>query len=116
MAPVAFDATIPFKGACGRGKWQESRLVVLPHFRGRGIGIALSEWVGEYHRSRGERMYSTTRNWQLGQVRDRSPRWRPTRWNGAARAVEHSHSVPGHSGVIRYCHEYVGLTTAEQPP
>lgn len=72
---LGFVSTIPQPSRFG-GFWREHRLVVLPAARGRGIGVMLSEWLGEQALASGHRYMSRTRNETVAAARDRSPKWR----------------------------------------
>ena len=61
------------------GYWREHRLVVLPQWRGRGIGVALSEWLGEQTLASGSRHFSRTRNGTVAAARDHFALWRRVR-------------------------------------
>jgi GNAT superfamily N-acetyltransferase len=105
---LGFVSAIPQPSTFG-GYWREHRLVVLPEARDRGIGVALSEWLGEQALASGHRYFSRTRNAVVASARDRSPQWRRTRHT-------ESRATDGHrrmkrielAGVRSWGHEYVG--------
>ena len=110
--PAGFDASLPARGRI-LNRWREHRLVVLPEFRRQGVGRALSEYVGDYHLGRGQSFSSTTESAAMGDYRDRSPLWKPTRWNHKARgSTSSSSSRQAVRDVPRYCHLYVGRAHA----
>ena len=62
---------------------REHRLVILPEVQGMGIGIALSEFMGEMYTRNGYRYYCKTSHPKLGLYRDKHPeKWRPSTYNG----------------------------------
>ena len=89
------------------------RTVVLPDFQGMGIGMKLSEWLGERCHMDGYRYYSKTSHPRMGEYRNGSPLWRGSVKNGKARskeeveyaAVKRNHNMKSQAS---YSHEYIG--------
>lgn len=107
-ALVGFVSAIAMPARWGH-LMREHRLVVLPEFRGQGIGRALSEWMGEAALASGHRYYSRTRNLTVAAARDRSPRWVRTdhtnpRQRDGHRRLSHIPLV----GVASVGHRYIG--------
>lgn len=115
--PVAFTSSISFPHAQIKYGRREHRTVVLPDFQGLGLGVRLSEWLGEWHLQQGHRFYSRTTHPRLGAYRDSSPLWRAT---GGNRKAQSSASLQGRGqgreggswavdlSRVAYSHEYVG--------
>lgn len=62
---------------------REHRLVILPEVQGMGIGVALSEFMGEHYTRNGYRYYCKTSHPKLGVYRNKHPeKWRPSTYNG----------------------------------
>lgn len=113
--PVGFVAVLAFPNGNFKHGWREHRLVVLPDFQGLGIGMRLSEAVGEIITMDGGRYFSKTAHPRMIDYRDRSIAWRATSKNRRARPDYAPHlktKEDGHKGrhAIRVCgsHEYVG--------
>jgi len=77
--PVAFSSALYFPHPQIQNFRREHRTVVLPDYQGVGIGNALSEFVGEYYKSRGARFISVTSHPAMIWHRSRSKLWRVTR-------------------------------------
>lgn len=73
---VAFVASISHPVKNGKKAKREHRLVVLPSYRGRGIGTKLSETMGQYEVSKGFRYFSKTSNKHLIRKRSKSKNWK----------------------------------------
>lgn len=75
---VGFSAALPFPNGNLRNAWREHRTVVLPDFQGLGIGMRLSDWVGQWMVDHDRRYFSRTAHPRMGAYRDASPLWRAT--------------------------------------
>ena len=64
-----------------KNAWRGHRTVVLPDFQGMGIGVRLSDSVGEIMLAEGKRYFSKTAHPRLGEYRNNSPKWKPTSKN-----------------------------------
>jgi ABC-type lipoprotein export system ATPase subunit/GNAT superfamily N-acetyltransferase len=81
--PVAFNAWYRFPHPTARNIMVNHRIVVLPDWQGAGLGMALSEHVGEHLRSQGDRYRITTAHPGLISAMRRSPRWRESKGTNA---------------------------------
>jgi hypothetical protein len=71
---------LPLAGIPAR---REHRLVVIPEVQGMGIGIALSEFMGEHYTGRNYKYYCKTSHPKLGLYRNKHPeKWKATPHNG----------------------------------
>lgn len=84
---VAFSAALPFPNGNLRNAWREHRTVVLPDFQGLGIGMRMSDWVGQHMVDAGRRYFSRTAHPRMGAYRDASPLWRATNASGKRQRV-----------------------------
>lgn len=113
--PVAFSAALPMPSGTLKNAWRGHRTVVLPDFQGLGIGVRLSDWMGERMISMGRRYYSKTAHPRMGGYRDHSPLWRPTIKNRLLRnktqnAINSYNSIGDKFRAEKDCwsHEYIG--------
>ena len=61
---------------------REHRLVILPEAQGMGIGVALSEFIGNYYINNGYKYYCKTSHPTLGKYRNSHPEiWKPSTYN-----------------------------------
>jgi len=118
--PVGFSSVIPLPSGTLRNAWRGHRTVVLPDFQGLGIGVRLSDAIGEIHLSEGKRYFSKTAHPRLGQYREHSPKWKGTSKNKIDRqdyAIDDPHRnrkfsldlLMRHKDRVCYSHEYIGL-------
>lgn len=113
--PIGFMSAIAFPNGNFSNAWREHRTVVLPDFQGMGLGVRLSDWVGEQFRKQGSRYFSKTSHPRMGEYRERSPLWVATSKNKKQRldynpdhkTKEDSHKMR-HAARLCYSHEYVG--------
>lgn len=115
-SPVAFASALPLPSGTIKNAWRGHRTVVLPDYQGLGIGVKLSDWVGQRFVNLGKRYFSKTSHPRMGQYRDSSPLWRPTSKNHKIR-----NSLNGKNKILigmnrsirenKYCysHEYIGI-------
>ena len=122
--PVGFASAIAQPNAM-RNAWREHRTVVLPDFQGMGIGVRISDALGEIHLKENKRFFSKTAHPRMGEYREQSSKWRPTAHNKEARGdyLVRESALPNprkskkysqeylqrHSGRFCYAHEYIGL-------
>lgn len=125
--PVGFSAVIAFPSGSVKNGFRGHRTVILPDFQGMGIGVRLSDAMGEIYVNEGKRFFSKTAHPRLGEYRERSSKWRPTAHNKQDRKdYDRAHSgnnlpVPRkdntkfskelmdiHKGRVCYAHEYIG--------
>ena len=113
--PVGFTSMLAFPNRNWKNGWREHRTVVLPDFQGLGIGVRLSDALGEMCLSEGLRFFSKTSHPRMGSYRDNSEKWRPTSKNRKKRTdylvgrgtKEDGHKLR-HAHRITFSHEYVG--------
>lgn len=86
---------------------REHRTVVLPDYQGMGLGVRLSEWLGEYLLDSGYRFYSKTSHPRMGEYRNASPLWRGARMN-AKEGYKMKDKVWKVKSTPAYSHEYIG--------
>ena len=113
---VGFESTLAMPSGTLKHAWKEHRLVVLSDFQGLGIGISLSETIGELLISEGKRFYSKTANIKLGEYRNHSKLWKPTSKNMIARPDQlirkrNYNNIVNTNLSLRICysHEYIGV-------
>jgi GNAT superfamily N-acetyltransferase len=104
-----------------RTKYRESRLVILPDYQGLGIGVKMSNAIGEMYLQRGHRYFSKTAHIRMGEYRQASPLWRKTQTNLKSREKSMSnsnkpqwHHLTLDTKRICYSHEYIGNHTTEE--
>ena len=118
---VGFTATITLPSGSLKNAWKGHRTVILPDFQGLGIGVRLSDAIGEIHIYNGMRYFSKTAHERLGEYRNKSTKWRPTTHNMENRSRQYDKSIKDkqntfyskelmskHANRICYCHEYMG--------
>jgi GNAT superfamily N-acetyltransferase len=118
---VGFAATITLPSGSLKNAWKGHRTVILPDFQGLGIGVRLSDAIGEIHIHNGMRYFSKTAHERLGEYRNKSIKWRPTTHNMEDRSRQYDKSIKDkqntfyskelmskHANRICYCHEYIG--------
>ena len=125
--PVGFNAVIPFPSGSVRNAWRGHRTVILPDFQGMGIGVRLSDAIGEIMIAEGKRYFSKTAHPRLGEYREASSKWRPTAHNKQDRGdydrLYEGNHLPNprskkekysrelkeiHKNRVCYAHEYIG--------
>ena len=120
--PVVFSGSLCLPGRIPplyegdtRGKFRESRLVVLPDYQGMGIGTKFSNAIGEYFLSIGYRYFSKTAHIRMGEYRQTSPLWRATATNLKSREKSQKqskkelwHHLVLDTKRLCYSHEYIG--------
>jgi ABC-type ATPase involved in cell division/GNAT superfamily N-acetyltransferase len=77
--PAGFCSVLPFPHATAKGIRKEHRTVVLPDFQGIGLGVRLSECVGQHYRDQGLRFRSVTSHPAMIGHRARSLLWKMDR-------------------------------------
>lgn len=108
--PVAFASSMPLPSGTTRNAWREHRTVVLPDYQGVGIGVRVSDEVAQIHVDEGRKYYSKTAHPRMGEYRDRSPLWKPTKHNRKIAKYKNGTMTDWvtRSGVYLYSHQYVG--------
>ena len=115
--PVGFSAVISFPSGSVKNGYRGHRTVILPDFQGLGIGVRLSDAMGEIYTSEGKRYFSKTAHPRLGEYREASTKWRPTTHNKQKRddyeSLQENQTkyskelMMRHQGRVCYAHEYV---------
>lgn len=119
---VAFSASLYLPGKIPplyegdtRGKFRESRLVILPDYQGMGFGTRMSNAVGQMFLDEGYRYFSKTAHIRMGEYRQHSDLWRPTATNLKSREKSQKcskkeawHHMLLDVKRVCYSHEYVG--------
>jgi energy-coupling factor transporter ATP-binding protein EcfA2 len=117
-AAVGFVSVIAMPSGTMQCAWRGHRMVILPEFQGLGIGVRMSEAVGEILISEGRRYFGKTAHHRLGEYRERSEKWRATSKNkknrkdymrGRVDQKFSSEHKERHAARVCYSHEYVGL-------
>jgi GNAT superfamily N-acetyltransferase len=114
---VGFCATIPFPSGSFKNAWRGHRTVVLPDFQGLGLGVRISDAIGEIYLAHGRRYFSKTASYRLGEYRNNSEKWRPCTTNmstrqGYLRSNKKRMGAPknlkDYANRFCYSHEYIG--------
>jgi ABC-type lipoprotein export system ATPase subunit len=109
-SPIGFVSALPQPSGTIKNGWRGHRTVVLPDFQGMGIGVRISEAVGEILLANGCRYFSKTIHPKMGQYRENSDKWRPTSKNGKLlTGAGHKNFNWIHRKIPSYCHEYMGI-------
>jgi len=115
--PIGFASVLAMPSGSIKNAWREHRLVILPDYQGLGLGVRLSNTIGDIMIQDGKRYFSKTAHPRLGQYRDQSPLWKPTSKNHMVRkdylnkssgskysvALKEKHALR-----MCYSHEYLG--------
>lgn len=115
-APIGFASAIAYPSGTVKNAWREHRTVVLPDYQGIGLGVRISDAVGQIFLADGCRYFSKTSNPRMGEYRNNSPLWRPTSKNGKQRldynpnrkTKEDKHKMR-HASRVCFSHEFIGL-------
>lgn len=120
--PVGFSSVIALPSGSLKNAWRGHRTVVLPDFQGLGIGVRLSDTMGEIHLSEGKRYFSKTAHPRLGMYRENSPKWKSTSKNKIGGRKDYIKRIEQgkklkfskdlmmrHADRDCFSHEYVGL-------
>lgn len=108
---VGFASFISFpSGTLTQPSRREHRTVVIPDFQGMGIGVKLSDFLGEYCLAQGFRFFSKTTHPRMGEYREKSDLWKPTSKNRLKRTDQRRpfNSKWEIRRVASYSHEYIG--------
>lgn len=82
---VGFAAALAMPSGSLQNAWRGHRTVILPDFQGLGMGVALSDCIGEIMLVSGHRYFSKSAHPRMCQHRSRSPYWKPTSKDGRLR-------------------------------
>ena len=110
-----------------RIKYRGCRTVILPDFQGLGLGVRLSDAVGDIYIEKGHRYFSKTAHMRMGEYRQKSDKWRATATNlvdrsrssGSKRDYRknmHFNHIPLETERICYSHEYIGENRKSYDP
>jgi GNAT superfamily N-acetyltransferase len=117
---IGFTSAITSPAGTLKLAWREHRTVILPDFQGLGIGVKVSDAVGEMFKQWGRRYFSKTSHSRMGEYRNQSKKWKPSAYNMVDRSKEYNKQlkkekthlskehIAKHANRICYCHEYVG--------
>jgi len=113
--PVGFVGAISYPSGSVKNAWRGHRTVVLPDYQGLGIGMRISDYVGQLFLEQGCRYFSKTSHPRMGSYRNNSPLWRPTSKNMKARkdyradrdTMEKAYKM-NHAHRVCFSHEYIG--------
>ena len=107
---VGFVSALPQPSGTMKNAWRGHRTVVLPDFQGMGIGVRISEAVGEVLLENGCRYFSKTIHPKMGAYRENSSKWKPTSKNRKIRRDygEHSNFAWETRKIASFSHEYIG--------
>jgi ABC-type lipoprotein export system ATPase subunit/GNAT superfamily N-acetyltransferase len=114
---VGFSSTIPFPSGSFRNAWREHRTVVLPDFQGLGLGVRVSDAIGEIYIAHGRRFFSKTASNRLGEYRNHSAHWRACTTNMSTRKgylnlkkerMATPKNLKDYANRFCYSHEYIG--------
>jgi len=105
---VGFTSTLSMPSGTIKNAYRGHRTVVLPDYQGLGIGVRISDAVGEMHIKNNQRYFSKTTHPKMGNYRNKSPLWRATSKNMIARKDATGNNRWKIREVFSYSHEYIG--------
>jgi hypothetical protein len=73
---VGFVAHVPFPHPKTKNIRMYHRCVILPDYQGFGIGICMSNWLGQHLHEQGYRLHSTVAHPGMIKMYETSPRWK----------------------------------------
>jgi ABC-type ATPase involved in cell division/GNAT superfamily N-acetyltransferase len=119
---VGFASALAFPNRNLKNAWREHRTVVLPDFQGLGIGVRLSDAIGQMFIMNGCRYFSKTSHPRMGEYREKSPLWKGTSKNKRTRQDYDDGGTEGkedkykmrHAARWCYSHEYIGNISQPQ--
>lgn len=82
---VGMVAVLTLPSGTIKNAYRFHRLVVLPEFQGMGIGMNISNAIGQYYLDQGKVIYGKTAHPKVGEYRERSPLWKPSSKNKSIR-------------------------------
>lgn len=110
---IGFTSVLRMPNPYIKNGWREHRTVILPDYQGLGIGVRLSDFVGDMILKDGGRYFSRTSHPRMGFYRELSPKWKPTSKNKKKRVDVKNNGVFNNHIVDtkRTCfsHEYIGV-------
>lgn len=117
---VAMDSVLPIPSGTLKNGYREHRLVVLPDYQGLGIGTRLSNALGNYYISNGNKYFCRSTHVKLAKSRllPNSP-WIETSSSRKLRKNVndgvHNHGFTFDDKRIAYSYEYVGIDYKTKP-
>ena len=117
---IGFTSAITYPSGTVKFAWREHRTVIFPDFQGLGIGVKVSDAIGEMFKQWGRRYFSKTSHTRMGEYRNQSVKWKPTTHNMEDRSKQyerqmkkqnsffHKDLIEKHRNRICYFHEYIG--------
>tara|TARA_B110000208_G_scaffold97223_1_gene121638 strand:- start:14298 stop:15362 length:1065 start_codon:yes stop_codon:yes gene_type:complete len=107
---VGFTSVLAMPSGTLKRAFRGHRTVVLPDYQGLGIGVRISDAIGQIYIENGDRYFSKTTHPRMGEYRNKSSKWKPTSKNMKVRGLS------GHNknmdwlprNVFSYSHEYIG--------
>lgn len=115
--PIGFSANLALPSGTVKNAWKGHRTVILPDFQGMGLGIRMSEAIGDIFILDGKRYFTKTAHPRLGEYRESSSKWIGTTHNlksrndylGNNNDIKFSKILKDkHFSRLCYAHEYVG--------
>lgn len=111
--PVVFTAVLAFPHPTIKKAFREHRTVVLPDYQGAGIGTQFSDAIAQLYIDTDRKYYSRTSHPSMGEYRNRSPLWSPTRTNLRRQTRSNPDtSIQDHwttdTKRLCYSHQYIG--------
>lgn len=105
---VGFASALSMPSGTLKNAYRGHRTVVLPDYQGLGLGVRISDSIGEMHIKEGKRYFSKTTHPRMGDYRNKSPLWRPTSKNMVKRKDYKGNNRWKIREVYSYSHEYIG--------
>jgi len=109
---IGFSASLSMPSGTLKNAWRGHRTVILPDYQGLGLGVRISDAIGEIHLSEGHRYFSRTSHPRMGMYREHSEKWRATSKNKKLRSdITHKNIYNNHyadNKRICFSHEYIG--------
>ena len=107
---VGFTSVLTLPSGTLKNAYRGHRTVVLPDYQGLGIGVRMSDAIGQMHIEEGKRYFSKTTHPRMGEYRNQSSMWRPTSKNMKVRGSSGGNKNLGWSprNVFSYSHEFIG--------
>lgn len=110
---VGMSAVLPLPSGHIKTAFREHRLVVLPEYQGLGLGMRISNAIGQLYKDEGKLFYSKTAHPKVGEYREASALWKPSSKNKSVQKSTDSNSGKMKTWKIitdklMYAHQYVG--------
>lgn len=107
---VGFTSVLAMPSGTLVNAFRGHRTVVLPDYQGLGIGVRISDAIGEIYVREGKRYFSKTTHPRMGEYRNKSDKWKATSKNMKKRGSSGANTMLGWEPrtVFSYSHEYKG--------